>query len=167
MSIPSLLRQITAAHPLDIVEEVIAARDGHVERTADDELIAEVPGGWCSRYFVLNWCAENGLLQLTCAFDVRVPRERKGAMFELLSVINERLGLGHFEITAEGRVPAFRHAMPLRGAGGATVEQMEDVVDIALREVERYYPAFQYVAWGGGRPADAMASILLEPIGEA
>lgn len=155
------------AHPLDIVEDIVAARDGSVDRPAEDELFAEVPGGWCSRYLVLSWCDVSSLLQLTCAFDVRVPRPRRAAIFELLSAINERLGLGHFEVTAESRIPAFRIALPLRGAGGATVEQVEDVVDIALREVERYYPAFQYVAWGGRRPIDALAAILLEPVGEA
>ena len=155
------------AHPLDIVEDIVAARDGSVARPAKDELFAEVPGGWCSRYLVANWCDASGLLQLTCAFGVRVPRPRRAAIFELLSAIIEQLGLGHFEVTAESRILAFRLALPLRGAGGATVEQVEDVVDVALSEVERYYLAFQYVAWGGRRPVDALAATLLEPVGEA
>ena len=34
-------------------------------------------------------------------------------------------------------------------AGGASVEQIEDLVDISVSECERFYPAFQLVIWGG------------------
>ena len=32
---------------------------------------------------------------------------------------------------------------------GASAEQIEDLVEIALSECERFYPAFQLVVWGG------------------
>ena len=44
---------------------------------------------------------------------------------------------------------------------------MEDLVDIAITESERFYPAFQYVVWGGKSPQEAMASSILETVGEA
>ena len=46
---------------------------------------------------------------------------------------------------------------------GASVEQIEDLVDIAISECERFYPAFQLVVWGG-KPADeAIAAAMIEP----
>jgi len=61
----------------------------------------------------------------------------------------------------------FRHTTLLRGAGGASVEQLEDLVDIALTECERYYPAFQFVIWGGKNPSQAIAAAMLDTVGEA
>ena len=51
--------------------------------------------------------------------------------------------------------------------GTASSEQVEDLVDIALSECERFYPAFQLVIWGGKTPEEAMAAAMIEPIGEA
>ena len=57
--------------------------------------------------------------------------------------------------------------MLLRGVLGASTEQVEDLVDIALSECERFYPAFQLVVWGGKTPDEAMAAAMIDPIGEA
>ena len=46
-------------------------------------------------------------------------------------------------------------------------EQIEDLVDVAVGECDRFYPAFQFVIWGGRDPQDALASSLLETQGEA
>jgi hypothetical protein len=44
---------------------------------------------------------------------------------------------------------------------------IEDLLDTALVECERFYPAFQYVIWGGKSPSDALAAALVETMGEA
>ena len=54
-------------------------------------------------------------------------------------------------------MPVFRHAVLLRGAPGASAESLEDMVDIAITECERFFPAFQFVLWGGKTPQDALA----------
>ena len=41
------------------------------------------------------------------------------------------------------------------------------MVDIAITECERFYPAFQFVLWGGKTPADALEAAMLECRGEA
>ena len=53
-----------------------------------------------------------------------------------------------------------RHTLPLRGAGGATPEQIEDVVDIMLGECEYCFPAIYQVAQGQLSANDAAAAAL-------
>jgi hypothetical protein len=55
----------------------------------------------------------------------------------------------------------------MRGLSSVTSEQIEDLVDIAVSECERFYPAFQLVVWGGKPPDEAMAAAMIDPIGEA
>jgi len=59
--------------------------------------------------------------------------------------------------------------LPLRGVDGtsASAEQLEDLVDIAVSECDRFYPAFQFVVWGGKDPTEAVELAILEPMGEA
>ena len=64
-------------------------------------------------------------------------------------------------------MPVFRHAVLLRGAQGASAESLEDMIDIALTECERFFPAFQFVLWGGKSPAEALAAAMLDCVGEA
>jgi len=55
----------------------------------------------------------------------------------------------------------------LRGQVGASVEQLEDLVDTAVTESERFYPALQMVVWGGRPVSEALQASLMEPMGEA
>jgi hypothetical protein len=55
----------------------------------------------------------------------------------------------------------------LRDTPRASVEQVEDLVDIALSECERFYPAFQFVIWGGKTASEAVSAAILDTVGEA
>jgi hypothetical protein len=44
---------------------------------------------------------------------------------------------------------------------------LEDLVDTAIAECERFYPAFQYVIWGGRTPEDAVSAAMVDTLGEA
>jgi hypothetical protein len=96
-----------------------------------------------------------------------VPEKQRSALYELLALANEQLWLGHFGLESADGMPVFRHAILLRGAPSASAESLEDLVDIALTECERFYPAFQFVLWGGKTPAEALAAAMLECVGEA
>ena len=106
-------------------------------------------------------------MQFSCQYDMHVPPNRLSAVYELLAIINERLWLGHVDVDAEDQVPMFRQTILLRGAQSASVEQMEDLVDIALTECERLYPAFQFVIWGGKSAREAVAAAILDTVAEA
>jgi len=89
------------------------------------------------------------------------------ALFELLALANERLWIGHFGMDPDDGMPLFRHSVLLRGAPGASAESLEDMIDIAITECERFYPAFQFVLWGGKTPTEALEAAMLECVGEA
>jgi hypothetical protein len=156
-----------AANPLDLVEQFVTANDWPFDRRSDDEMAVEVPGKWCDFSLYFAWREDIGAMHFTCAFDMKVQPAKRPHLYELLALINERLWLGHFGLWQDEGVPMFRQSVLLRGAGGASQEQIEDLVDIALSECERFYPAFQFVIWGGKSAQDAIAAALLDTVGEA
>ncbi|CCQ72283.1 YbjN domain-containing protein [Magnetospira sp. QH-2] len=155
------------ANPLDIVEQVVSAYDWSFDRRNEEEMAVQVPGQWCDYSLFFAWCEEVSALHFTCAFDMRVPAKRRQEVHTLLAAVNEKMWLGHFGIWDDEGLPMFRHAVLLRGADGASQGQMEDMVEIAVAECERFYPAFQYVIWGGKTAPDAIAAAMIETVGEA
>lgn len=156
-----------AANPLDIMEQIVIANEWSFDRRNETEMAAEVPGSWCDYGLFFNWSQEISAMHFTCAFDLKVPEKHRAALYELLALANERLWIGHFGMETDDGMPVFRHAVLLRGAPGASAESLEDMVDIAITECERFFPAFQFVLWGGKSPADALAAAMLECVGEA
>ena len=154
-------------NPIDLVEEIVIANDWTHDRASEEELVVEIGGRWCDYRLYFLWQEELSALHFSCGFDMRVPKRRRVALYELLALANEKMWLGHFDLAAGETSPAFRYAVLLRGIGTASAEQVEDLVDIALSECERFYPAFQLVIWGGKAPEEAMATAMIDPIGEA
>ena len=156
-----------SANPLDIIEQIVASNEWAFDRRNDSEIAAEAPGKWCDYGLYFSWSHEISAMHFSCAFDMKVPAGQREKLFELLSLANEKLWIGHFGLDSDDGVPVFRHSVLLRGAPGASAESLEDMVDIAVTECERFFPAFQFVLWGGKSPADALAAAMLDCVGEA
>ena len=153
--------------PLDVIEEVINNQGWRLNRLQEEEIAAEYHGRWCEYSLHFAWSREIQALHFTCAFDLRIPQEKTNDVNNLLALINDRLWLGHFCVWQEEVLPMFRHASPLRGTDCLEVQQAEDLLEIAITECEKFYPAFQYVIWGNKRPNEALEASILEPIGQA
>jgi hypothetical protein len=154
-------------NPIDLFEEIASAHEWSFDRANEHEVAVEISGAWCDYRIIASWRDEMCALHFACAFDMRIPDRRRSEVNQLLAGINERLAVGHFDVWSDDGFPVFRHAVLMRGMPGASVEQLEDLLEIALTECERFYPAFQYVVWGGKTPTEAMDAALLTTVGEA
>ena len=154
-------------NPLDLLEQMADANDWPVDRCSESELLLDVVGKWCDYHVCVIWHADLAAILFSCHFEHRVPEAKRADANLLLAGANERLWLGHFELTAEEGTPLFRHTLPLRGLTSASVEQLEDLLDTALMECERLYPALQLVVWAGQTAQQAIEHAMFEPMGEA
>jgi hypothetical protein len=154
-------------NPLDILEELVDANEWPFDRLTEVEMLVEMSGRWCDYRMFVAWQEDLSAVYFACRMDMRVPARKRPEATELLALVNERLWLGHFDLCSEEAAPVFRHTVLLRGLGGASVEQLEDLMDIALTECERFYPAFQLILWGGRSPREAMDAAVIDTAGEA
>ena len=155
------------ANPLDVVENVIDGYQWSFDRSSDQEMAVRAPGRWCDYSLYFSWSESAQALHFSCALDIRVPMTLRTQFAELLCQANSRLWMGHFGGWEDDGAPYFRHALPLRGTGGPNEVQMTDLVETAIHECERFFPAFQHVLWGGKSPEDAIAAAMIETVGEA
>jgi hypothetical protein len=154
-------------NPIDLLEELVSANDWAFDRPSDEELAIQVQGNWVDYHIWTVWQPEMRAMSFACHFDFRVPEAKRRDARDLVARFNETLWLGHFDFVSDDGSILFRHTMPLRGTAGASVEQLEDLVDTAVSECERFYPALQLVVWGGQASQEALAAALMETVGEA
>lgn len=154
-------------NPLDIAELVIMDRDWVFDRPADGELIAEVTGTWCNYHVWFTWQEESGGLTLSCSLDNKVAKPVLPKIHSLLAMVNEKIWLGNFNLCSDDNSIVFRHSLLLREEAGTNANHLREILDIAISECERFYPAFQSVVWGGNSPAEALEIALFETIAEA
>ncbi|MBZ6378466.1 hypothetical protein B5C34_12740 [Pacificimonas flava] len=159
-----------SAPPLDMLAQYFEAHGWAFERAGDDEIIAKVEGSWTTYQLRALWRDDESVLQFIAFPDVRVPEDKRKAVYEVLGLINEQLWLGHFELWSGDGAVLFRHGVLLEdgsGETGLTLGQTHTVVEAAIDECERYYPVFQFVLWADKSPQEALASALIDTAGEA
>ena len=155
-------------NPIDALEDMLSGEsDWSIARPSESELVIACPGQWATYQLHCFWQGEVQALHTTCMLEMRAPARLNQEINTLLAEMNSRLWVGHFELSREESSLMFRHTLLLRGIGGVSHEQVEDLVDVAVGECDRFYPAFQFVIWGGRNPQDALAASLLETQGEA
>ena len=106
-------------------------------------------------------------MQLSCRIDVQTDPLRYGEMALLTSLLNKQIFIGHLALDVTTGEMEMRYTLALRGAGGVTPEQIEDVVDIMLGESEHCYPAIYQVANHGVLATDAADMTAFTTEGEA
>ena len=156
-----------APHPLDMLERTVEDNGWAFERQSRDELLMSVAGRWSDHHFSFTWRDDLRSLHLSSAFDMRIGEAtRRSSVADLLMYVNARLWIGHFDLWPEDGTIVFRHAMIFPEAM-ASAGQCEALLNLALEACEHYYPAFQFVLWGGKSAEEAVAAVVLECAGQA
>ena len=154
-------------NPIDVVEDVIHTKKWSFSRAADHELVAEISSNWCHYRLYFSWSEQIKAISFTVTFDIKFPQSKYQSAHELLALINEKLWIGHFDITKKNGIPAYRYTVLSLPENEMLQHQLEDLVDIAIYECEKYYPAFQLVLFDGSNPKKALSLSTFDIIGRA
>ena|SRR5437667_1212174 len=166
MALPGLSEQ-TRFNPLDVVEHMASVNDWSFERAGDDEITILVGGRWSDYQVSFTWMHEIEALHLACAFDLKVPELRRPEVQQLISLINEQLWVGHFDLWVQDGMVMYRHALVLAGGAEPSNQQCQALLSTALEACEGYFPAFQFVVWAGKPAREALDAALFETSGRA
>lgn len=154
-------------HPIDIVESLAEARSWDFDRIAEDQIAVAVEGSWRTYSVTLAWSARDETLRLICAFDMKPPARRLSALSTAMCLANDRCWTGSFVLWREQGLMGYRYGLNLAGGAVASSAQINDMVRCAVAACERFYPAFQLVAWGGETPEKALEMAIAEAYGRA
>jgi hypothetical protein len=154
-------------NPLEVVERVASSNGWSFERASDEEITLLVTGKWSDYQLSYTWMFDIEALHLACAFELKVPDRCRPEVQQLISLINEQMWVGHFDLWPQEGLVMYRHALVLAGGVDATARQCETLLGTALDACERHFPAFQFVVWAAKPAAEALQAALFETKGQA
>ena len=154
-------------NPIDIVEEVIYEKKWSFSRADEYELVADISSKWCQYRLYFTWSENIRAISFTITFDLKFPHNKIIKAYELIGLINEKLWLGHFDITSKNGIPAFRHTILSNADSDFLHKKLENLVDIAIYECEKYYPSFQQVLFDEIEPSESLLFTNFEVLGSA
>jgi hypothetical protein len=109
MTALSLETTVASANPIDLVEEIVQANEWAHDRATDDEMVVEISGRWCDYRLLFIWQRELNALHFSAAFEMKVPRVRRAAVYELLAVVKQIEDLVEISLSeCERFFPAFQ-----------------------------------------------------------
>ena len=157
--------------PIDDIENFIMTTNWCYERISNRELVINIKGQYCEYHATIAWIEQSDILHLAFSFSVGLSRDtlsvsREHSMLKLLSLMNENLQIGHFDLWREENAVVWRYGHFLSEQNLST-DNLSRLFRTAIEICERHYPAFQFVLWAGHSPVDALHFILLETVGEA
>src|SRR5438128_514216 len=117
---------------LDVVERMAATHDWSFERAGDDEITILVRGKWADYQVSYTWMDELEAMHVACAFELKVPEHCKNEVGTLISLINEQMWIGHFDLWNKDGIVMHRHALVLAGGLTASPPQCEALLSAAL-----------------------------------
>lgn len=153
--------------PLESLEAVAGLLEMEAERVDDAELHLAMPGAWRDAGVWFTWRPELSTLQMGAPLDIKVPVARLADAARLVTLVNERLWIGHFDLWSEDNAIVFRNAAILPEGGKLDGVQAQYLIQGASEAIDRFFPAFNYLVWGGKTPEEAMEASLFETQGNA
>ena len=167
MSLSEELFNSEDLHPIDIVETLAEHHDWDFDRITDDQIAMAVEGQWRTYSITLAWSHQDETLRLICTFEMEPPEDKLPDLYETLNRTNDMVWTGAFTYWSEQRLMVWRYGLLLAGGQMAGPEQIDRLIIQAVTAAERFYPAFQLVAWGNQSPEDALQVAIAEAYGRA
>ena len=152
---------------LDVIEQCLTSSDWSSERGEGSTLHCAAPTRWGECGGMFAWRDNPNAVHFTLSAELRAPGVRQLEIVRLLSLVNERLWLCHFEYWSHEGVVMFRHTLPMLDRPGPEPGEIVALITAATEAVDRFLPAFNFVVWAGKSAEDAVEASLFDTCGEA
>ncbi len=154
-------------NPIEALEAIAKDNKWPLEKLSDEEASLECTGRWGEFTLSFLWQEEYNALQFCAVSDLIVPEDKMQAIKDILFDINHKTWLGHFDLDSSSQYVAFRYNSLMRGISLNTHDHLEDIIELAMTEFDRFYPAFKAVLSERKVANDIMVAMLADPMGEA
>ena len=141
MSLIDLTEQ-SRANPLEVVESMASTNDWSFERAGEDEITLLVTGKWTDYQISFTWMFDIEALHLACAFELKVPERNRAEVQQLISLINEQMWVGHFDLWTKDGIVMYRHALVLAGGVDGLGPAMRGVARNRARRLRAVFSRF-------------------------
>lgn len=155
-------------NPLDMIEELAQTRKWAFSRYDEDSITMTIPCQKSTLEINMEWQDDFSALLIACSLPMEISEATHEIAIRALEQINQNLWLGHFDLSNKGCLPTFRHTLLARLIPSSiAVDIVDDILEIAVSECNRFYTTFQLIQAGDVRLQDNLHAAVFETIGEA
>ncbi len=167
MSIELLETPVQVTDPLEVLEQMGRGLSYECERIDECELHIVHPGAWREIGIWFTWRQELSTLQMGAPLDLKAPETKINEISRLITMVNERLWIGHYDLWSDDLAIVYRNSAVLPENARLDSLQAEMLLKGTAEAIERFYPAFNFLIWGDKSPEDALQSSMFETKGTA
>ena len=154
-------------NPIDCIEDFVYKYEADVLRDSPNDLTLSFKGLWRSYSVFVKWDEFNKIINLSSCFEVTSKNNISSKVHNLISKVNERVNLGYFSFNEELEKIFFNYKISIRGIDFLTIEQIEDFLDVVIKECEKFFPVFYVFLKRKQNPDFALNAALIDTHGEA
>ncbi len=160
--------EIDDNNPLDLVEELAEQKGWTVVRSDEDLIVLSVQGLKMKYEICMEWQEEFSALLFACSLPIEIATANFEIACQSIEQINQNLWLGHFDLSNKNTHPTFRQTLLFRMIpSGIALDIIQDTVEIAVAEANRFFTTFQCIQAGDVRMQDNLSAAVFETVGEA
>lgn len=131
--------------PIAVLETIAEENKWPLEKHAEDEVSFDCIGRWGELTMSFLWQDEFQSLQLCCSSDLKVTEQNRSAILDMLYQVNRKTWAGFFMLDDSEEYVVFRYTSLMRQTNSDIHAHIEDMLEVALAEMDQFYPAFQSV----------------------
>ena len=153
--------------PLQAAADLASRRGWSVEEFGERYALLVADGLWRRYDLAVSWIEAEEALQVVCGFELRPPAHRMNAVHATLRRRNDDLLFGAFSLDEATGTVIFRYALPVVSTVGDVDAALDRIVDLALRNCDRLYPAVRLATSADRDPDEAIAAAVIQTVGNA
>tara|TARA_B100000524_G_scaffold309365_1_gene185341 strand:+ start:433 stop:936 length:504 start_codon:yes stop_codon:yes gene_type:complete len=154
-------------NPIDYIEEQFYKFDVDLFRDSPNHLTLNYRGQWRSYNVVFVWDEQNKIISVSSHFDITKKEKINKDIYSLVSTVNEKINLGYFHYCSKLDTVFFKYQVSVKGFDFLTEEQIDDILNVVIKECDKYFPAFYLFFFKKQDPKYALSASLIETNGQA
>ena len=154
------------SHPVDLAEALAAEMGWTCSRDDDEQLLIEFEGMWRLYRIAVSLLEGPEILTVRAGFEMKLENSAQEQILKIVNHANQVCPVGSFTVHHKEEAIVFGCGHSLAGGAQLSFQQVRSLLEICISQCERFYPAFQMVAYGGKDAASAVNAAILEPMGE-
>ncbi len=154
------------SHPIDLAEALAVSMGLACARDGADRLVIEFEGMWRLYRIAVSLVEDSGMLTVRSGFEMKLGDSAPEQILKVVNHANQLCPFGSFTAHTEEEVFVFGCGQLLGGGAHMTLDHVRRLLETCVSECERFYPAFQMVAYGGKDADSAVKAAVIEPVSE-
>ena len=167
MSFDNQNKIIKQNNPIDYIEEHFSRFIDNILRDSENKITLNSKGLWNTYNISITWDDDRKVFEVNTYLDNVSKLKSKNSVYSLISNVNEKAKLGHFNYSSKLNTVFFSYKFSVKAQDFITIEQVEDFVDITVEECDRFFPVFYVYFNKKKNPKNAIEIAMLDTYGEA